>query len=333
MVLESALKRAGLPLPRGVSVAFIIAGLLSTSCVTTSAADDLQQISRPAVFTQMPKAAPDSNSLAAQVVRALAAPGGRAGARVATHNAAMSLPPLKLWPTSANTGGFPASLPIAGKIPAADVAQDDPETAPDPVAVSSSGEEKGSTRVNFLTGVGTASGFHYAPLTREQRWKYYVNQNFASLGAVVGPLLTSSIDQARGSPPEWGGGMEGFGKRFASRLATGIVQGTVQSAGCALLGQEPRYISSTGTTVLARIGHAFLYTFITYNNEGEKRIAVPALVSYYAAGMTTTLWLPGHHTALGDGVRDGSRKLALAALVNEWQEFWPTIRNHLHLRF
>ncbi len=188
---------------------------------------------------------------------------------------------------------------------------------------------KEATSVNMFTGLGMVSADHYQALTRRQRWEYYVNQNFTSVGSYFGPVASSIIDQVNGQPPEWGGGMEGFGRRLASRYGTGVIQGTVQSAGAALLGQDPRYIRSANQGVFHRVGHAFVYSLITYNNSGQNRLALATLGSYYASSMLTNTWYPGRFTALGDGVRDGNRQVILAGLVNQFQEFWPEIRHYV----
>jgi hypothetical protein len=192
-----------------------------------------------------------------------------------------------------------------------------------------SSDDKSATSVNMFTGLGMVSAENYQPLDRSRRWRYYVNQNFTSIGSYFGPVAISIIDQINSQPPEWGDGMEGYGKRFVSRLGTGIIQGTVQSAGAALLGQDPRYIRSADTRIPRRIGHAFLYSIITYNNEGKRRLALATLGSFYASSMLTDYWYPGRFTALGDGVRDGNRQAILSGLVNQFQEFWPEIRHYV----
>ena len=194
---------------------------------------------------------------------------------------------------------------------------------------SASKNDKEATSVNAVTGLGNVSPINYKPLTGRQRWQFYINQNFTSVGAYFGPVLTSIMDQVNGEPPEWGGGMQGYGKRLGSRIGTGVIQGSVQSAGAAVLGQEPRYIRSPDPRILHRVGHAFVYTLITYNNEGKNRLALATLGSYYASSMITTAWYPSRYTALGDGVRDGNRQVILASLVNQFQEFWPEIRRHV----
>ncbi len=215
----------------------------------------------------------------------------------------------------------PAPAP-EGEAPAA------PRSDP-PVIVKASQAEKEATSVNIFTGLGTTSARGYKPLNRKQRWEYYVNQNFISAGAFLGPILSAGLDQVDSNPPEWGGGMKGYGERLASRLGTGIVQGTAQSIGCAVLGQEPRYIRSDDPRLLHRIGHAFVFSLITYNNEGKKRIALATLSSYYVGSIATNAWLPERYSALGDGVRDGNRQVILASLVNQFQEFWPEIRRYI----
>lgn len=189
--------------------------------------------------------------------------------------------------------------------------------------------EKAATSVNIFTGLGSTSADGYKPLTGKQRWQYYVNQNFASVGAFLGPVLSAGLDQVNAQPPEWGGGVKGYSERLASRLGTGIVQGTAQSIGCAFLGQEPRYIRSANSGTLHRIGHAFLFSLITYNNDGKKRIAFATIGSYYVGSIATDAWLPARYSALGDGVRDGNRQVILAGLVNQFQEFWPEIKHYI----
>ena len=133
---------------------------------------------------------------------------------------------------------------------------------PDPIQ-----RDKSATAVNIFTGIGNASQQNYAPLTGKQRWKYYLNQNFISVGAFLGPILNSGLDQVGGQPPEWGGG----------------VQGSAQTVGCAVFGQEPRYIRSADERITHRIAHAFVFSLITYNNEGKVRPALPTLASYYVS--------------------------------------------------
>jgi hypothetical protein len=228
-----------------------------------------------------------------------------------------------------------------GAAPNPDSNQQQPPTAKEgddtsrPAAVrpaSASANDRETTGVNVFTGLGMVSSANYKPMNRHQRWEYYINQNFTSIGSYFGPVTTSIIDHINLEPPEWGGGFGGYGKRLGSRIGTGVIQGTIQSAGTAALGQEPRYVRSSDSGILHRVGHAFVYTLVTYNNEGKNRPALATLGSYYASSMIAVTWYPGRYTVLGDGVRDGNRQVILAALMNQFQEFWPEIRRYVFRR-
>jgi hypothetical protein len=191
---------------------------------------------------------------------------------------------------------------------------------------------KSATSVNPITGFGAVSGAQYVPLTGKERRQMYLSQTYTSVGAWFGPVTSSLIDQVNSQPPEWGGGIEGYGKRLASRFGTGVVQSTVQAIGCAALRQDPRYVRSPDTGAWHRIGHAFLFTILTKNNDGNTRLGIATLGSYYVAGMVSQSWMPSRFTALGDGVRDGNRQVIISVLLNNVQEFWPEIRRFVFRR-
>ncbi len=66
--------------------------------------------------------------------------------------------------------------------------------------------------MNPVTGLVTSSASNYKPLTEKERWELYWKQNYFSVGAYFGPALTALVlDQATGSPAQWGGGFSGYG--------------------------------------------------------------------------------------------------------------------------
>lgn len=225
--------------------------------------------------------------------------------------------------SSNQSSGQPSGqyVPELGNVPAQPAAQSPvPLKSPRPT----------TPQINPLTDSAAVSSVDYRPMTKAERWDLYVRQNYTTTGAYLGVIAGSLIDQANGQPPEWGGGVNGYGRRLASRFATGALQGTIQYAGSAALGLEPRYIRSNGGSVARRFGHAFLFSFVTYNNEGKIRLNLPNLGSYYASSMIATTWQPRRFTALGDGVRDGNRQVVTGVAFNFVQEFWPEITRVFH---
>ena len=146
------------------------------------------------------------------------------------------------------------------------------------------------------------------------------------MGAYVGPVASALLfDQTTGNPEEWGGGFAGYGRRLGSRLATSTIQGSFQAAAAAFLGEDTRYIVSDRHTFKARAGHALLYGFMTYNNQGHTTLNIASLGGYFAASAASTLWLPGQRNVGLYTLTDGSKQASLGSLVNLIQEFWPEI--------
>jgi len=194
-------------------------------------------------------------------------------------------------------------------------------------------DEISGFEVNPVTGLVSASAVNYQPLTGMQRVKLYFKQNFWSVGAYFGPFAAALLlDQTTDSPSQWGGGFSGYGKRVASRFATGIVQGTVQAPLAAVLHEDVRYIVSKEHGLKRRTWHAVVYSFVTYNNHGHPTANIANLSSYYAASAVSATWLPGYYNVARYALIDGSESVGLSIPVNLLQEFWPEVRHYVFRR-
>jgi hypothetical protein len=184
--------------------------------------------------------------------------------------------------------------------------------------------------VNPVTGLVTASALAYHPLTGKERWQLYWRQNYWSGGAYSGPLFQALVlDQATGSPSQWGGGFRGYGLRAASRIATGVVQGTLQASVAAILHEDVRYISSAPTGFKRRALHAIGYSFVTYSDQGRITLNFANLTSVYATTAISTAWLPGRFKVGTYALTNGTAQIGLSAPINLMQEFWPEIRRKI----
>lgn len=195
---------------------------------------------------------------------------------------------------------------------------------------SSASDETQSLRVNPVTGLVSTSASNYQPLTGDQRLKLYFQMNYTSVGAYFGPFFTALVlDQAFNSPYQWGGGVDGYGRRVLSRVGSTILQGTFQAPAAAVLHEDVRYIVSNQRGFKRRAGHAIVYSFLTYNNQGHPTLNVANLGAYYASTAVSTVWLPGQRNLAGYTFGNGSEQIALSVPVNLLQEFWPEIRRTL----
>lgn len=185
--------------------------------------------------------------------------------------------------------------------------------------------------VNPITGLVASREASYVPLTGEERWKLYWKMNYFSMGAYFGPFFSALVlDQATGSPAQWGGGLAGYGRRVASRTGSAILQGTFQAPAAYLLHEDVRYIASRRPGFGHRVVHAVLYSFLTYNSSGRPTLNVANLGAYYASTAVSTAWLPGHYKVLDYTLSNSTEQLGLTVPVNMLQEFWPEITRRFH---
>jgi len=110
--------------------------------------------------------------------------------------------------------------------------------------------------------------------------------------------------------------------RFGSRYGEFVIANTLQSAGNAALGYEPRYDLCRCTGFWPRTRHAIARNFVTYNRtERERRAAIPLYAGSFGAGMISSLWLPGHRNPWKEGAYSALVQAGLGSGVNWASEF------------
>jgi hypothetical protein len=175
---------------------------------------------------------------------------------------------------------------------------------------------------DWLIGPYIPGAHALQPLSNRERATIYVHQTFLNAGAYVARMFTAGIDQARDVPREWGGGMAAYGLRFGSRYGEFVIANSLQSAGNAALGYEPRYDLCRCTGFWPRTRHAIARNFVTYNRtERERRPAVPLYAGSFAAGMISSIWLPGHRNTWKEGAYSALIQAGLGSGVNWASEF------------
>lgn len=160
------------------------------------------------------------------------------------------------------------------------------------------------------------------PLTNRQREQIYVRQTFLTVGSYVARAFSAGLDQARGEPSQWAGGMPGYGRRYAARYGQFVVQNSVVAGGNALLGYEPRYDFCRCTGFWARTIHAVSRNFVAYNRtERELRPQVPTYLGAFGAGMLYSSWLPGQHNIWQGGAFNVLSQAGIGSGYNFVSEF------------
>lgn len=174
----------------------------------------------------------------------------------------------------------------------------------------------------WLIGPYIPSSKLLTPLTNRQRQEVYIDQTFGNFSAYFARMFTAGIDQARGVPSQWGGGMASYGERFGSRYGRFAIANTFHSVGNAALGYESRYDLCRCHGFWPRTRHAVVRNFVTYNlTERERRPAIPLYAGSYGAGMISSIWLPGHRNIWKDGAYSALGQAGWGSAINFVSEF------------
>jgi len=155
---------------------------------------------------------------------------------------------------------------------------------------------------------------------QKERFERYVKDT-------VGPLrlaritLSAGIDQWRDNPEEWGQGMKGYGKRFASSLGRNAIQQSVTYGLDEAFGLDSGFQRSHKEGVKARVKHAFLETVTSRKKNGDRVLSAPRLVGVYTGAIVATeTWYPERYS-YKDGLRMGTGTLIGSFGVNLVREF------------
>lgn len=186
--------------------------------------------------------------------------------------------------------------------------------------------------VNWLYGAYVPKDAPLLPLNAHRRYKLFMRQTFTTPGIYIKSDFLGLLDQARGQPYEWGGGMEGYGHRVGSEYARTAIQNVFSTAANFALRYEPRYDRCHCVGVGPRTKHALIRNFLTYN--GTETDFRPQFALYGAAlgaGMLSSTWQP-HANLWHEGYEGVLTQAAFGMLSNWVGEFAPEIRSQLEQR-
>lgn len=174
----------------------------------------------------------------------------------------------------------------------------------------------------WFLGAYVPANRNLQPLNNPERREVYVRQTYLTGASYLKRLFAAGVDQARGVPSQWGGGVGGYGQRFASRYGQFIIQNTLTSAGDAVLGYEPRYDLCRCQGFWPRTRHAMWRNFVTYNStESEKKPQIPLYLAAFSAGALATTWKPDSENPWRNGAYAVLAQAGFGAISNWLQEF------------
>jgi hypothetical protein len=139
-------------------------------------------------------------------------------------------------------------------------------------------------------------------------------------GALEG-FAYAGIDQLNNSPPEWGRGWRGYGKRAASSIGEFLIQETVTEGLAAAMNRPLDYRRCKCHGTGDRIGHAFAGGITDEMPSGSRELAVPRIVGAYVGAFAQATWRPPTSGRTRVALINGTTSLAIGVLINLYHEF------------
>jgi hypothetical protein len=147
------------------------------------------------------------------------------------------------------------------------------------------------------------------------------------------PYLLSSVlqsatwDQIMGNRSSYGGGMQGFGKRFGADLAGAEASSFFKASLLpAVLHQDPRYLPKRSGGVLPRAWYAATRAFVARNSHGGNTINGTELLGNLFIRSLANAYIPAQDRGFGRTMNGVIGAVLSDAQSNVLREFTPDIR-------
>lgn len=140
----------------------------------------------------------------------------------------------------------------------------------------------------------------------------------------AGIAFIAAFEQAGNSYPEFGQGMEGYGKRYGAFYAN-VVTGTFLGDGImpSLFKQDPRYFYRGTGSKKSRLLHALGAPFVCAGDNGRQQVNYSYLIGSMAAGGISTLYYPTKNRSVaGLAIENGFVRIAENSISSAAQEFF-----------
>ena len=192
-------------------------------------------------------------------------------------------------------------------------------SAPSPKVVSA--ETPQPNAPSATTPVGTPHTVDHS-LTFGERVHIYGRSVF-NPETIIGPAISSGINQWRNQPPGFGQGAEGYGDRFGSAIGRTVISKTITFGFAAIDGEDPRYFPLKNGSGWVRTRHAFVSAFVSSTASGRHIPAFSHFAGVYSAAFISNAWYPDNQATAAFAARRGSISMGVSIGLNLLREFVP----------
>ena len=188
------------------------------------------------------------------------------------------------------------------------------------LSVNSQQTTKDPNKDPATTTTQTTTKQDYVFPTERERFKRYVNSTIGPF-RLARTAVSAGIHQWRDSPEEWGQGMKGYGKRFASGMGQNAIHQTVEYGLDEAMGLDTGFQRSKKEGFGPRFKDALIQNVTSRTRSGDRVISVPRFAGVYTGAIVAKeTWYPDRYT-YKDGLRSGTTTLLLGFGINLFREF------------
>jgi hypothetical protein len=179
---------------------------------------------------------------------------------------------------------------------------------------------------NAARALTTNAPSAYTPLSARCKFDLFLRTTyspytFASAG------FQATVAQAQGQWPHYGGGMQGWGKRFGATLADTESRRFIQTfALSTILHQDPRYFPSHKRALISRAWYAITRVAITKNDKGDEAFNTSEFLGALFTSALQNAYYPTDDRSLGDTMNRFGGALSSDAVGNLLREFTPDMK-------
>jgi hypothetical protein len=175
------------------------------------------------------------------------------------------------------------------------------------------------------TAISNPPRLHFTPMNHNERFHNYLSNVFG-YEVILRSAVGAGIRQANGIPEEWGGGANGYGKRFASGMSQHFVSGTLQYGISSVLHEDNRYFPSGQTGTFRRLTYAVKSTVLARHDNGKQYFSISHISGTAGGAFISRTWSPpsvsdARHGAVSFGV-----SMSYGMGFNVFREFWPDVK-------
>lgn len=224
--------------------------------------------------------------------------------------------------SSASTAGHSTSAAHVQPGQTSAQAQDAKDKAADPAAAQKH-DRLFMVLPNYLTVENESK---VPPLTAGGKFKLVAKNSFdPAIFPFIGVIAL--IGQAQNSDPEYGQGMEGYGKRYAAAFGDATIGSFMTSATFpALLRQDPRYYQMGHGGFRRRMFYSLSRIFITRGDSGRHQFNTSEIAGNLVAAGISINYHPAQERNVPTTLTVWGTDTGWDALSNVLKEFWPDIR-------